>query len=173
MSFTPASSTCPSAQSASCPTVTYYQPLFQIPTIITQTNVPGAFRTFNGVEVNGRKRMSNHWLMNTSFSYNFARLDFDSFAGGLSSTSLTTLPFVEDPTTRAIRNGGEVETSGGQLGGVNTDKVSTSAAKGTAGTWLLDPTDVTSVSGTGPPNEALLMEREPLAIVHASCAAYD
>ena len=28
--------------------------------------------TFNGVELTGRKRMSHHWMMNTSFSYNSA-----------------------------------------------------------------------------------------------------
>jgi Carboxypeptidase regulatory-like domain/TonB-dependent Receptor Plug Domain len=120
LSFAAPASTCPAAQNASCPSVTYFQPLFQIPTIITLANVPGAFRTFNGVELTGRKRLSNHWLMNTSFSYNAANLNFGDFPGGLSATSLTTLPFVEDPTTRDIRNGGEVEipTGGSGIGNV-------------------------------------------------------
>ena len=120
LSFAAPASSCPAAQNASCPTVTYFQPLFQIPTIVTLANVPGAFRTFNGVELTGRKRLSNHWLMNTSFSYNAANLDFADFPGGLSATSLTTLPFVEDPTTRDIRNGGEVEipTGGSGIGNV-------------------------------------------------------
>jgi hypothetical protein len=120
VSFTPAASTCPAAQSASCPTVTYYQPLFQIPTVVTLTNVPGAYRVFNGIELTGRKRLSNHWLMNTSFAYNDATLHFGSFPGSLSSTSLTSGAFVEDPTDRLQREGAQVEvpTSGSGIGNV-------------------------------------------------------
>jgi hypothetical protein len=120
VSFTPASSACPAAQNASCPTVTYYQPLFQIPTIITLTNVPGASRVFNGVEITGRKRLSNHWLMNTSFSYNDSKLNFDAFPGSITPTSQTSAAFVEDPTNRALRDGAEVEipTSGSGIGNV-------------------------------------------------------
>jgi hypothetical protein len=100
--------------------VTFYQPNFQIPTIIRQTNVPGANRTFNGLELNARKRMSHHWLMNTSFSYGSGQLDFAEFPGSLSSTSQTTIPFVEDPTNRSPRANGEVEvpTSGSGIGNV-------------------------------------------------------
>ncbi|MBI3494064.1 MAG: TonB-dependent receptor [Acidobacteria bacterium] len=58
--FTAAASACPAAQNASCPAVTYYQPLFQIPTIVRLANVPDAKRTYNGIELTGRKRMSNH-----------------------------------------------------------------------------------------------------------------
>jgi hypothetical protein len=36
--YTPAASTCPASQAARCPTVTYYQPLFQLPTITNLTN---------------------------------------------------------------------------------------------------------------------------------------
>jgi hypothetical protein len=117
---TPPPSTCPAAQNASCPQATYYQPLFQIPTIINQTNVPGAYRQFNGFEVTGRKRLSNHWLMNTSFGYADTKLHFDTFPGSLSSTSQTTIPYVEDPTNRSARDGAQVEvpTSGSGIGNV-------------------------------------------------------
>jgi carboxypeptidase family protein/TonB-dependent receptor-like protein len=120
VNFTPNASACPASQNASCPAVTYYQPLFQIPTIITLTNVPGAYNVYNGVELTGRKRMSNHWMMNTSFAYNNAVRHFDSFAGSLSSTSQTNLPYVEDPTNRAAREGADLEipTSGSGIGNV-------------------------------------------------------
>src|SRR5262249_37683332 len=108
------------SQNASCPTLTYYQPLFQIPTVITYTNVPGAYNLYNGVELTGRKRMSNHWMMNTSFGYNNAKRHFDTFAGSVSSTSQTTLPFVEDPTNRGTRDGADLEipTGGSGIGNV-------------------------------------------------------
>ena len=120
VAFQPGASTCPASQNADCRGVTYYQPTFQIPTVITLTNVPGANRVFNGGELNARKRMSHHWLMNTSFSYGSGVLNFNSFPGSLSSTSLTSGAFVEDPTDRVQRNGaqGEVPTSGSGIGNV-------------------------------------------------------
>ena len=36
----------------------------------TLRNTPNFTRSFNGFELIGRKRMANHWMMNTSFSYN-------------------------------------------------------------------------------------------------------
>jgi hypothetical protein len=118
--FTPAASTCPASQNANCPTVTYYQPLFQIPTIVTLTNVPGAYNLYNGVELTGRKRMADHWMMNTSFSYNNAVRHFDSFPGSISSTSQSSTSFVEDPTNRSARDGAQLEvpTSGSGIGNV-------------------------------------------------------
>jgi hypothetical protein len=58
--------------SARCDTVTAYYPSFNPSAITTLTNRDGYNRTFNGVEVTGRKRMANHWMMNTSFAYNSA-----------------------------------------------------------------------------------------------------
>jgi hypothetical protein len=55
---------------ARCDSVTAYYPAFQLGAITTQLNTPNFHRTFNGFEVAGRKRMANHWMMNTSFSYN-------------------------------------------------------------------------------------------------------
>jgi Carboxypeptidase regulatory-like domain/TonB-dependent Receptor Plug Domain len=119
-SFSAPASTCPAAQSADCPAVTIFTPNFQIPTIITYTNVPSATRSFNGLELNARKRMSHHWLMNTSFSYGSGLLNLNDFTGSINGTSLTSTAFVEDPTNRVSRDGfqGEVPTSGSGIGNV-------------------------------------------------------
>src|SRR6185295_6473460 len=57
VSFTaPVSATsCLAAKSAVCPTVTYYQPNFQLPTIQVETNAGSLNRAFNGFELTGRK----------------------------------------------------------------------------------------------------------------------
>jgi carboxypeptidase family protein/TonB-dependent receptor-like protein len=124
--FQPPASTCPASQNADCPQITYFQPNFQIPTVITLNNVPDANRVFNGVELNARKRMSHHWLMNTSFSYGSGVLNFESFPGSITaaatsaSTAGNSTAFAEDPTNRDQRNGaqGEVPTSGSGIGNV-------------------------------------------------------
>ncbi len=59
-----------SVAGARCDAVTAYYPAFQPGGVSTLKNTPNFNRSFNGFEVNGRKRMSNHWMMNTSFSYN-------------------------------------------------------------------------------------------------------
>ncbi len=99
--FTPASSACPAG--ASCPTITYYEPGFQQPTTLFETNIPGYNRTYNGVEVTGRRRLANHWLMNTSFAYNSTIVNFGSFPGSQPSTTSTTIS--EDPSNRSQRDG--------------------------------------------------------------------
>jgi hypothetical protein len=114
--FTPSAASCPAG--ATCPTVTYYEPAFQQPTVITTTNVPDYHRTYNGVELTGRKRMSNRWLMNTSFSYNSTIVDYGSFPGN--QPSITTTTISEDPTNRNMRNGYQYDylTSGSGIGNV-------------------------------------------------------
>jgi hypothetical protein len=124
--FTPAASACPGADNrtaaAACPTVTYFQPAFQQPTVFTYTNAPGYNRTFNGVEVTGRKRMSSHWLMNASFSYNSAVYNYNEFTGSnnMSSGTAGAVPLTEDPTNRAVRDGNQYDflTSGSGIGNV-------------------------------------------------------
>ena len=124
--FTPAASSCPGADNrtaaAQCPSVTYFQPAFQQPTVFTYTNAPGYNRTFNGVEVTARKRMSNHWLMNSSFSFNSAVYNYNDFSGSnnMSSGTAGTVPLTEDPTNRAVRNGNQYDflTSGSGIGSV-------------------------------------------------------
>jgi hypothetical protein len=115
--FTPPASACPASQSARCPTVTYFQPTFQVPTITNETNFSSDQynRTFNGLELTGRKRMSHHWLMNTSFAYNSTIVN-NGYSGYAGNTALVQ----EDPTNLATRNGFQYDyaTSGSGLGNV-------------------------------------------------------
>jgi len=55
---------------ARCETVTAYYPAFQPGSITTLLNTPNFTRSFNGFELTARKRMANHWMMNSSVSYN-------------------------------------------------------------------------------------------------------
>ena len=100
--------------------MTYYQPGFQLPTIITLTNAGGFNRTYNGVELTGRKRLSHHWLMNTSFAYNSTIQNFSDFTGSLLATSSTTATLIEDPTNRANRDGQQYDypSTGSGIGNV-------------------------------------------------------
>jgi hypothetical protein len=68
--WTPSASTCPAG--ATCPTVTYYERTSQPGTAYTYTNQPGFYRTYNGIELTARKRMSKNWMLNGGFSYNDA-----------------------------------------------------------------------------------------------------
>src|SRR5439155_16664682 len=101
---TTGSTGCPAG--ATCPTLTYYQPLFQLGAISTLMN-QDFHRTFNGVELTGRKRLSNHWLMNTSFAYNSTIQNY-----GVNG--------FQDPTNIDKRNGFQYDflTSGSGLGNV-------------------------------------------------------
>jgi carboxypeptidase family protein/TonB-dependent receptor-like protein len=114
VNFTPPASACPAG--SRCSAVTYFVPNIQLPTVSTLTNVPGYNRTFNGLEVTGRKRLANHWLMNTSFSYNSTLVNFGSFPGSVPGTSTIT----EDPTNRAVRDGFQYDyaTAGSGIGNV-------------------------------------------------------
>jgi len=96
---------CPAG--ASCPTLTYYQPNAQLPSATYQTNIPGFNRNFNGVEATARKRMSHHWLMNSSFSYNSTIVNY-------------TADSYQDPTNVAQRNGYQYDylTAGSGVGNV-------------------------------------------------------
>ena len=124
--FTPLPSACPGADNrtaaGACPMVTYYQPAFQQPTILQLINVPDFNRTYNGFEITGRKRMSNRWLMNTSFAYNSILQHYGGFGGSHNMTSGTagTLPISEDPTNRAVRDGQQYDylTGGSGIGNV-------------------------------------------------------
>jgi hypothetical protein len=68
--FTPSAASCPVA-GARCDTVPYFYPNFQVSGVSVLKNSTFS-RTFNGVELAGRKRMSHHWMMNSSFSWNSA-----------------------------------------------------------------------------------------------------
>jgi hypothetical protein len=119
-SFTPAASTCPGADNrisaASCPSVTFYQPTFQQPTVVTLAMAEGFQRTFNGFELMARKRLSHRWLMNTSFSYNSTIVDFGEFTGSQPGTGALS----EDPSNRNQRQGFQYDyaTAGSGIGNV-------------------------------------------------------
>jgi hypothetical protein len=122
--FTPAASSCPSADgnrisAGNCQAVTFYRPAFQQPTIIQLTNIPGGYnRQFNGFELNARKRMSHHWMMDSSFAYNDTKVNFGSFPG--SQPSVAAAAVTEDPTNRDKRDGFQYDylTAGSGLGNV-------------------------------------------------------
>jgi hypothetical protein len=100
---------------ARCDAVTYYVPNFQLPTVTNLTNFTSDQynRTFNGVEVTARKRMSNRWMMNSSFSYNSTIVN-NGFAGAFANG----VP--EDPTNLTLRDGFQYDylTAGSGLGNV-------------------------------------------------------
>jgi hypothetical protein len=104
--FTPDPATCAAAQAARCPTVTYYTPNAVLPTARILSNLP-FHRTFNGVELTATKRMSQHWLLDASFSYNSAIQHYEQGS-------------FQDPTNVALRNGYQYDflTSGSGLGNV-------------------------------------------------------
>jgi hypothetical protein len=120
--FTPAASACPGAGNrispATCPTVTFFQPAFQQPTVVTLAMAEGFQRTFNGVEMTARKRLSHRWLMNTSFSYNSTIVDFGEFTGSQPSTASAALS--EDPSNRNQRQNFQYDylTAGSGIGNV-------------------------------------------------------
>ena len=103
--FTPAAAACAVA-GARCDTVPYFYPNFQVSGVSVLTNTT-FYRTFNGVELSGRKRMSNHWMMNSSFSWNSAVQHYP--AGSY-----------QDPTNIDKRNGFQYDfaTSGSGIGNV-------------------------------------------------------
>jgi len=103
--FTPDPSTCPAG--ANCPTVTYFTPTVNIGSVTTLMN-QNFWRDFNGVEVTARKRMANHWMMNTSFTYNSTIVNY----GDTNS--------FQDPTNISLRDGFQYDylTAGSGLGNV-------------------------------------------------------
>ncbi|HYT69550.1 MAG TPA: carboxypeptidase regulatory-like domain-containing protein [Vicinamibacterales bacterium] len=103
--YTPPAADCPAG--ARCPTVTYFTPAISVGSVTTLTN-QSFWRDFNGVEATARKRMSNHWMMNTSFTYNSTLVHYGK-------TNAYT-----DPTNIAFRNGYQYDylTTGSGLGNV-------------------------------------------------------
>jgi hypothetical protein len=118
--FTPAASACPAG--ASCPTVNYFISNIPVPSVSNLTTFSSNQynRVFNGFELTGRKRLSHHWLMNTSVSYNSTIVNMDGFAGDPVSPSISGTFVAEDPTNRSTRNGFQYDylTSGSGLGNV-------------------------------------------------------
>src|SRR5262249_15365468 len=120
--YQPAASTCPGADgnrisAGNCPAGTLYVPAFQTPSISRLTNftTDQSNRAFNGFELTGRRRMSHHWLMNTSFAYN-STIVHNGYAGTFANTAT----FQEDPTNRTMRDGYQYDyaSAGSGLGNV-------------------------------------------------------
>jgi hypothetical protein len=82
------------------------------------SNVPDFNRQFNGFELLARKRMANHWMLNSSFSFNSTTVNYGSFPGSQPSTASATIS--EDPTNREQRNGNQYDylTGGSGIGNV-------------------------------------------------------
>ena len=69
--FTPPAATCPVAGSR-CGAMTYYEPTVPIPGVRVRTNIPDRDRTYGGVELTLRKRMSHRWMGTVSYAFNDA-----------------------------------------------------------------------------------------------------
>ena len=123
--FAPNPANCPGADNrtvaANCTPGTVYVPNFQVGAITTLTNFTSDQynRAYNGIEVNARKRMSNHWLMNTSLAYNSTVVNMNGWPGDAANGVQLAL-FGEDPTNRTTRNGAQYDflTGGSGLGNV-------------------------------------------------------
>jgi hypothetical protein len=89
--FTPAASACPAG--ARCETITYYEPSRPIPGVQQRTNVPDRDRTYNGIELTMRKRMSHRWMGSLSFAYNDAQDHWRSPASYEDPTCIVTTLF--------------------------------------------------------------------------------
>jgi len=121
VAYMPPAQTCPGADgnrtsAANCPTVTYYQPNFQLPAARTLTNytTDQYSRTYHGAEVTARKRMSNHWLMNTSVALNSTIVNMGGWQGNSAN-----IVGGEDPTNRSTHDGFQYDYAGGSgLGNV-------------------------------------------------------
>lgn len=61
--------TCTAAD-ARCTPVTAFYPATQLGNVSELMNIPNFNRTYNGVELAARKRLSHHWMMDGSFTYN-------------------------------------------------------------------------------------------------------
>jgi len=95
--------------------ITYFQPSFQVPGVQQRTSFSSDLynRTFNGVDLTARKRLSHRWLMNTSVSYNSTIVN-NGFGGAVANT----IP--EDPTNLSTRNGFQYDyaSAGSGLGNI-------------------------------------------------------
>src|SRR5207237_1993157 len=95
------------AASARCETVTAFYPATQLGGITRLINTPNFNRAYNGFEVNARRRMANHWMLNTSLAYNSI---IQHYGDGS----------FQNPNNIAVRNGHEYDfaTSGSGIGNV-------------------------------------------------------
>ena len=93
-----------------CSPVQLYVSNVQVGAISTLTNFTSDQynRAYNGFELTARKRMSNHWLMNSSFAFNSTIVNMNGWAGD-SASGLSVAGIGEDPTNRSTRNGAQYD----------------------------------------------------------------
>jgi hypothetical protein len=106
-----------------CPAITYYVPNFQRPTSFVRTNRPGRTRTFNGLELTARKRMSHNWMAHASFAYNDAVEHFDDPLGYGITVPVALTTQSDDPTETPFLDEAQYapESSGSGIGAVFTN----------------------------------------------------
>jgi hypothetical protein len=105
VSYTPPATACPTG--ARCETVSYYQPTSLIPTAYIRTNRPDYSRGYSGFEFSARKRMSNRWSANASYSHNDAPVHYDSAAAWEDPTNIDKFngaQFAEESTSSGLGN---------------------------------------------------------------------
>jgi Carboxypeptidase regulatory-like domain len=103
--FTPTAASCPAG--SRCQPVTYYAPNFQLPVGTLFTNQPDYYREYNGVELSFRKRMSNRWLTNGSYSFNSAPQHYPTPASYLDPDNITTVnggQYAQESTSSGLDN---------------------------------------------------------------------
>jgi len=100
-------------QAGNCAPATVYLSNVQVGAISNLTNYTSDQynRAFNGFEVSARKRMSNHWLMNTSFAFNSTTVNMDGWPGDSANGINVANLLGEDPTNRSTRNGAQYDYS--------------------------------------------------------------
>jgi Carboxypeptidase regulatory-like domain/TonB-dependent Receptor Plug Domain len=96
-----------------CTPVQVYVSNVQVGAISTLTNYTSDQynRTYNGFELTARKRMSNHWLMNTSFAYNSTIVNMNGWPGDSANGVNVANLLGEDPSNRSTRNGAQYDYS--------------------------------------------------------------
>jgi hypothetical protein len=106
VSYTPPASACPAG--ARCDTVTYYAPKIPLPAPVIYTNQTDYHRAYQGFEASARKRMSQHWMMSASLTYNSTLVFYDSPAA------------YQDPTNISMWNNAQYapESSSNSIGNV-------------------------------------------------------
>jgi carboxypeptidase family protein/TonB-dependent receptor-like protein len=95
------------AAGSRCQPVTYYAPNFQLPVGTLVQNTPDYHRTYRGLELAFRKRVSNRWALNSSYTFNTNPEFFESPAAYLDPTNIATqngAQYAEQSTTSGLDN---------------------------------------------------------------------
>lgn len=103
--YTPSTASCPQS-GARCQPVTFWAPVNPLPSDYVRQNRPGYYRDYKGFELAVRKRMSNRWMMNASFSYNDARARYtsESYVDPTNIDMANGAQFAEESTSSGLDN---------------------------------------------------------------------